>query len=189
MWPSFCLFTGRYMWSALSANGSSPGAASSHPSAHRGPSLSHVNGHDGPATLSPAAAASLYSSRVSPLDALYSSPFHTSPTALSFRGLSPGKSHLFFTSTFLPNQIPNYRTHTSTPKDNGSCEWAIFFPSLPRMVAQITRDWSTTASTFPSPPFFTIRVRGSAQSGLLSTPHCASQSICSLFTWIVEYSD
>lgn len=101
MWPSFCLFTGRYMWSALSANGSSPGAASSHPSAHRGPSLSHVNGHDGPATLSPAAAASLYSSRVSPLDALYSSPFHTSPTALSFRGLSPGKSHLFFYLHFL----------------------------------------------------------------------------------------
>lgn len=77
--------TGRYnLWSSLSATGTSP----SRP-------LSHVNGHDGPTTLSPAAAAmaaaaTVYS-RLSPYDALYASPFHTSPTALSFRGLSPGK--------------------------------------------------------------------------------------------------
>lgn len=47
----------------------------------------HVNNGE-QSTISPAAAA-VYS-RLSPFDGLYSSPFHASPTAMSFRGLSPG---------------------------------------------------------------------------------------------------
>lgn len=42
------------------------------------------------AAAAAAAAASLYH-RISPYDGLYPSPFHTSPTALSLRGLSPGE--------------------------------------------------------------------------------------------------
>ncbi len=52
------------------------------------PSRHLVNGHDGSPVLS-SATASVYH-RLSPYDGLYPSPFHTSPSALSLRGLSPG---------------------------------------------------------------------------------------------------
>ena len=62
---------GRYVWGPLATS----------------PSRHLVNGADGSPVLSPAAA-SVYH-RLSPYDSLYPSPFHTSPSALSLRGLSP----------------------------------------------------------------------------------------------------